>query len=144
MDNKITEFWEKIGNDLLINYKEECKYCEEKENLKLRGDVLMCQECIEQDEKETCHFCFETENLNFVGDVLLCEECQEEEIKKLPNCEECDYRKQDKAGLVWNNMSLCEPCYAQYDAERLGLYDECEPCPCSDCGEIHPFSECEN
>jgi hypothetical protein len=43
-------------------------------------------------------------------------------------CDECEFRKQ--AGLVWNKMNLCEPCYAQYDYERLNL-DEiltCENC----------------
>ena len=64
---------------------------------------------------------------------------EEDESDDDDTCEECQFRKQDKAGLVWNDMNLCEPCYAQYDAERLLTeniieeYEEEEELTCDDC-----------
>jgi hypothetical protein len=68
-----------------------CEYCPKKENLKFRKnefeeDVLMCQECMEKDEKETCKLCFETENLEMIAGELICKECNEEEEKDHECC----------------------------------------------------------
>jgi len=41
-------------------------------------------------------------------------------------CDECGFRLKvfKPEPLIWNNNYLCEPCYAQYDAERLGLQSQ--------------------
>ena len=37
-------------------------------------------------------------------------------------CEECEWRNADPK-CCWKGQTLCDPCYSQYDAERLGIED---------------------
>jgi len=38
-------------------------------------------------------------------------------------CEECEWRNADPM-CNWKGQKLCDPCYSQYDAERLGIEED--------------------
>jgi len=59
-------------------------------------------------------------------EIMDAAELNLEEDDEPEKCDECGFRLAvfKPNPLIWKNNHLCEPCYAQYDAERLGLQSQ--------------------